>query len=122
MTTGNTDTDTLEAEPTLLALESGTSIKVERLKTRGLMALLKILTRGAAEVLPTLKFDVLLTTYEMVISDATALAAVPWAAIVVDEAHRLKNAGSRLVTELERFNRDAVVLLTGTPIQNRCVC
>jgi len=64
MTTGNTDTDTLEAEPTLLALESGTSIKVERLKTRGLMALLKILTRGAAEVLPTLKFDVETSTEE----------------------------------------------------------
>jgi len=64
MTTGNTDIDTLEAESTPLSLESGTPIKVERLKTRGLMALLKILTRGAAEVIPTLKFNAETSTEE----------------------------------------------------------
>ena len=73
----------------------------------------------STRLVPTFKFDVLLTTYEMVISDASVLASVPWAAIVVDEAHRLKNGGSKLVVELERFSRDACVLLTGTPIQNR---
>ena len=56
MTTGNKDIDTIASEPTPLTLESGFEIKIERLKTRALMALLKILTRGAAEVLPSLRF------------------------------------------------------------------
>ena len=57
MTTGNTDIDTLASEPTPLTLESGFEIKIERLKMRQLMALLKILTRGAAEVLSELSFS-----------------------------------------------------------------
>ncbi len=57
MTTGNTDIDTIASEPTPLTLESGFEIKIERLKMRQLMALLKILTRGAAEVLGTLSFS-----------------------------------------------------------------
>ncbi len=56
MTTGNTDIDTIAAEPTPLTLVSGLEIKVERLRTRALMSLLKILTRGASEVLTTLRF------------------------------------------------------------------
>lgn len=57
MTTGNPDIDTIASEPTPLTLESGFEIKIERLKTRALMALLKILTRGASEVLATLSFS-----------------------------------------------------------------
>ncbi len=56
MTTGNNDIDTIASEPIPLTLESGFEIKVERLKTRALMSLLKILTRGAAEVLSTIRF------------------------------------------------------------------
>lgn len=56
MTTGNTDIDTIASEPTPVTLESGMEIKVERLRTRALMSLLKILTRGAAEVLGTIRF------------------------------------------------------------------
>jgi Holliday junction resolvasome RuvABC endonuclease subunit len=57
MTTGNTDIDTIASEPTPLTLESGLEIKIQRLKMRQLMALLKILTRGASEVLATLSFN-----------------------------------------------------------------
>ena len=37
---------------------------------------------------PCYKFDVLLTTYETVMQDAAHLSGIPWAAIVIDEAHR----------------------------------
>ncbi len=56
MTTGNKDIDIIAADPTPLTLESGFEIHIERLRTRALMSLLKILTRGAAEVLPSLRF------------------------------------------------------------------
>lgn len=47
MTTVNEDVDTIISDPTPLVLTSGIEVNVERLKTRQLMRLMKILTRGA---------------------------------------------------------------------------
>lgn len=57
MTTGNKDIDTIVSEGTPLTLMSGFEIVVERLRTRQLMSLLKILTRGAGSVLGELRFS-----------------------------------------------------------------
>ncbi|KAH6556102.1 hypothetical protein KP509_1Z205000 [Ceratopteris richardii] len=64
------------------------------------------------------KFNVLLTTYEMIIADASQLRSVPWEVLIVDEGHRLKNTGSKLVQLLNTFSFSQRVLLTGTPLQN----
>ncbi|KAL2473962.1 Protein CHROMATIN REMODELING 4 [Forsythia ovata] len=64
------------------------------------------------------KFNVLLTTYEMVISDSSYLRGVPWEVLVVDEGHRLKNARSKLFGLLNTCSFQHRVLLTGTPLQN----
>eukprot|EP00257_Ricinus_communis_P018738 XP_015577536.1 protein CHROMATIN REMODELING 4 [Ricinus communis] len=64
------------------------------------------------------KFNVLLTTYEMVLADSSHLRGVPWEVLVVDEGHRLKNSGSKLFSLLNTFSFQHRVLLTGTPLQN----
>ncbi|XP_042497855.1 protein CHROMATIN REMODELING 4-like isoform X2 [Macadamia integrifolia] len=64
------------------------------------------------------KFNVLLTTYEMVLADFSHLRGVPWEVLVVDEGHRLKNSGSKLFSLLNTFSFQHRVLLTGTPLQN----
>ncbi|KAI6704812.1 hypothetical protein NL676_007774 [Syzygium grande] len=64
------------------------------------------------------KFNVLLTTYEMVLADYSHLRGVPWEVLVVDEGHRLKNSSSKLFTMLNTFSFQQRVLLTGTPLQN----
>ncbi|CAI9090602.1 OLC1v1025414C1 [Oldenlandia corymbosa var. corymbosa] len=66
----------------------------------------------------TYKFDVLLTTYEMVLADASYLRGIPWEVLVVDEGHRLKNSDSKLFGLLNTFSFQHRVLLTGTPLQN----
>ena len=43
-----------------------------------------------------IRFNVLLTNYEMVVRDKEHFAAVKWSNIVVDEAHRLKSEDSLL--------------------------
>ncbi|XP_019382822.1 PREDICTED: chromodomain-helicase-DNA-binding protein 1-like [Gavialis gangeticus] len=63
-------------------------------------------------------FQVLLTTYEICLKDATFLKCFNWAALVVDEAHRLKNQNSLLHKTLSEFSASFSLLLTGTPIQN----
>ena len=42
---------------------------------------------------------------------------VEWKVLVVDEGHRVKNAGSRLVGVLRHFGCRHRILLTGTPLQ-----
>lgn len=64
------------------------------------------------------KFNVLLTTYEMVLADASHMRAIPWEVLVVDEGHRLKNASSKLFSLLNSCSFQHRVLLTGTPLQN----
>ena len=79
-----------------------------------------------------------MTTYDVLLRDGDVLGAVAWGGVVVDEAHRLRNARSRLLDALRRCVRRGrgapgpslpgpsfaapgpffAVLLTGTPLQN----
>jgi len=65
------------------------------------------------------KFNVLITSYEFVVMDSALLSRVPFAALIIDEAQRLKNNSSLLFEKLsQQFNIPRKLLLTGTPIQN----
>ncbi|XP_029310660.1 LOW QUALITY PROTEIN: chromodomain-helicase-DNA-binding protein 3 [Cottoperca gobio] len=66
----------------------------------------------------TIKFHVLLTSYELVTIDQTSLKSMDWACLVVDEAHRLKNNQSKFFRRLNDYTIDHKLLLTGTPLQN----
>ncbi|XP_023210874.1 LOW QUALITY PROTEIN: chromodomain-helicase-DNA-binding protein 1-like [Centruroides sculpturatus] len=65
-----------------------------------------------------LKFNVLITTYEILLKDKTFLNNVSWAVLGVDEAHRLKNDDSLLYKSLFEFDTNHRLLITGTPLQN----
>ncbi|KAM4810238.1 chromodomain-helicase-DNA-binding protein 1 isoform 1-T1 [Rhinophrynus dorsalis] len=65
-----------------------------------------------------LKFNVILTTYEILLKDKCFLGGVNWAFIGVDEAHRLKNDDSLLYKTLIDFKSNHRLLITGTPLQN----
>ncbi|RDY08117.1 CHD3-type chromatin-remodeling factor PICKLE, partial [Mucuna pruriens] len=65
-----------------------------------------------------IKFDVLLTSYEMIISDTSSLKPIKWECMIVDEGHRLKNKDSKLFSSLKQYSCTHHVLLTGTPLQN----
>ncbi len=66
----------------------------------------------------SVKFHVLLTSYELVSIDAALLSSIEWAVLVVDEAHRLKNNQSKFFRILNSYNIRYKLLLTGTPLQN----
>jgi SNF2 family DNA or RNA helicase len=63
----------------------------------------------------------MITTFEMLLADATELSEIDWALVVVDEAHRLKNSSSKVSLCLKNYDYRAAVYLTGTPIQNNLV-
>ncbi|KAL6058337.1 Chromodomain-helicase-DNA-binding protein 9 [Balamuthia mandrillaris] len=71
------------------------------------------------KVYPTMyKFEALLTTYEMILAEATLLAKIPWQYMIIDEGHRLKNRTSKLFEKLQCFKAKHKLILTGTPMQN----
>uniref|UniRef100_A0AAR2KEB7 DNA helicase n=1 Tax=Pygocentrus nattereri TaxID=42514 RepID=A0AAR2KEB7_PYGNA len=65
-----------------------------------------------------IKFNVLLTTYEILLKDKGVLGNINWAFLGVDEAHRLKNDDSLLYKTLIDFRSNHRLLITGTPLQN----
>lgn len=65
-----------------------------------------------------MKFNAILTTYEILLKDKMFLGCINWAALLVDEAHRLKNDDSLLYKALKEFNTNHRLLITGTPLQN----
>ncbi|GJC78289.1 lymphoid-specific helicase [Colletotrichum liriopes] len=79
--------------------------------------------------MPTKKFPVVCTSYEMVLRERATLAKFQWAFIIIvrdsfyaafssDEGHRMKNFESKLFQELENFTSATRLLITGTPLQN----
>lgn len=78
-------------------------------------------SRAKAKWQRTWMAQVVITTPEiMTADDFSELMAVRWEALVVDEAHRVKNFDSKLANNLfsSKFSFGNRVLMTGTPIQN----
>ncbi|XP_010732610.3 chromodomain-helicase-DNA-binding protein 2 isoform X2 [Larimichthys crocea] len=65
-----------------------------------------------------IRFNALLTTYEILLKDKGVLGNINWAFLGVDEAHRLKNDDSLLYKTLMEFRSNHRLLITGTPLQN----
>ncbi|SCM22832.1 chromatin remodeling protein, putative [Plasmodium berghei] len=63
-------------------------------------------------------YDVLLTTYEIVIKDKSALYDIDWFFLVIDEAHRIKNDKSVLSSSVRFLKSENRLLITGTPLHN----
>jgi SWI/SNF-related matrix-associated actin-dependent regulator of chromatin subfamily A member 5 len=74
--------------------------------------------RVIEERLLTAHFDVLITSFEMVIREKLQLKKFRWQYLIVDEAHRIKNEASSLLQIIRLFYLKNRLLITGTPLQN----
>jgi len=71
-----------------------------------------------------LDYDVILTTYNMVISsaeDRVLFKKMEFHYVVFDEAHMLKNMASQRYEQLMKIRCSRKLLLTGTPLQNNLI-
>lgn len=66
----------------------------------------------------TLRAQVVVTSYEVVIKDHRKFQITKWSYLTVDEGHRLKNFDCILVKFLKKLNVGNRLILTGTPLQN----
>jgi len=69
-------------------------------------------------VLANGEFDICVTTYEIAISEKSAIRKIPWKYLIIDEAHRIKNETSVLSQVVRLFESSHRLLITGTPLQN----
>ena len=70
------------------------------------------------------EYDVILTTYNMVISssdDRVLFRKLDFHYVIFDEAHMLKNMATTRYENLMRVQASRKLLLTGTPMQNNLV-
>ena len=72
----------------------------------------------AAAVAAAKKGDVVLVSYGLLASAEEVLASREWATVIYDEAHALKNATTRRWAAARAIRADAVVALSGTPVEN----
>jgi type I site-specific restriction endonuclease len=63
------------------------------------------------------KFDVCVTSYEVIIKEKNAFKKFSWRYIIIDEAHRIKNENSLLSKTIRMFSSNYRLLITGTPLQ-----
>lgn len=63
-------------------------------------------------------YQVLIMSYEKVLSCAQELTSVGVDLLVCDEGHRLKSSSNKVLSVLSRLNVQRKMVLTGTPIQN----
>lgn len=63
-------------------------------------------------------YDIVLTTYGLLVREEKALTANEWNIICLDEAHTIKNRGTKMSAAAMKLKSQNRVILTGTPIQN----
>lgn len=65
------------------------------------------------------KGGILISSYGLLVTKEEELCAVQWNVAVLDEAHTIKNRGTKMSKSAMRLNAGMRVALTGTPLQNR---
>lgn len=64
------------------------------------------------------RFDIVITSYDVVRNDIEALQPVDWNYCVLDEGHIIKNGKTKLSKAIKTVHANHRLILSGTPIQN----
>ena len=65
------------------------------------------------------EYDVVVTSYEVVVGDNSLLNMIRWKVVVLDEAQFIRNPSAQRSKAVKHLQRDAGLAVTGTPIENR---
>lgn len=63
-------------------------------------------------------WDVLITSYQVLLLEEPVFKRINWNYVIIDEAHRIKNEESIFSQKIRKLNSTNRLLITGTPLQN----
>lgn len=64
-------------------------------------------------------FDVVITSYDSIVSDNSLFKMIQWKVIILDEAQFIRNPDAQRTKAVKQLNREAGLAMTGTPVENR---
>jgi SNF2 family DNA or RNA helicase len=64
-------------------------------------------------------YDVVVTSYDTVVRDASLLTGIQWNVVVLDEAQAIKNPDAKRALKCKELPREFGVAISGTPLENR---
>jgi len=64
------------------------------------------------------EYDLVLTTYPLLVRDFEVLQAQPWHLLVLDEAQYIKNPRSKMAQQVRKLDAAHKLCMTGTPMEN----
>lgn len=67
------------------------------------------------------KVDIVITSYNVCLTDNDVLAPLNWNYCVLDEGHQIKNPKTKTTQTVKKMKSNHRLILTGTPIQNNVV-
>ncbi|MBP2267041.1 SNF2 family DNA or RNA helicase [Pseudarthrobacter sp. PvP004] len=65
------------------------------------------------------RHDVVITSYETLVSDMSFLSDIPWNVLALDEAQMIRNPETGRAQSVKGLSRRVSLALTGTPVENR---
>ena len=68
---------------------------------------------------PQEKFDVLISSYGIVRSDAKELKKMKWHSLIIDEAQNIKNSNTEQAKAIKTIGANNFIAMSGTPVENR---
>jgi SNF2 family DNA or RNA helicase/uncharacterized Zn finger protein len=74
---------------------------------------------GTARDFQPEKYDITLTSYGIVRSDAEKFKKTKWFAVIVDEAQNIKNATTAQTKAVKALKAKTFIAMSGTPVENR---
>lgn len=63
-------------------------------------------------------YDVVLSTYGLLVRERDTITQIPWNLVCLDEAHIIKNRNTKMSQVAMKLNASHRIILTGTPLQN----
>ncbi|MBA3822266.1 MAG: DEAD/DEAH box helicase [Ktedonobacterales bacterium] len=65
-----------------------------------------------------LRHELVVTSYQVLLRDVELLRQIPWQGVILDEAHQVKNHGTKQARAARALNARYRLALTGTPVEN----
>jgi SNF2 family DNA or RNA helicase len=65
------------------------------------------------------KFDVIITSYDLVIRDMGMFNTISWKFVILDEAQAIKNPDTSRALSIKNLSKKIGIAVTGTPVENK---